>query len=35
MSIYNPQQCLDHKIHKLLTFLSFHFDLGELHMKSL
>jgi hypothetical protein len=36
MSIYNPQKYLDHKIHKMSTFLPFHFHLlRELYVKSL
>jgi hypothetical protein len=27
MSIYNHKKCLDHKIYKMLVFLSFHFHL--------
>jgi hypothetical protein len=35
MSTYNPPKYLDHKIHNIIVFLSFHFHLCELHMKSL
>ncbi|AQK56484.1 Inactive exonuclease DIS3L2, partial [Zea mays] len=36
MSTYNPPKYLDHKIHNMLVFLSFHFNLlRELHVKSL
>jgi hypothetical protein len=35
MSTYNPPKYLDHKIHNMIVFLSFHFHLlCELHVKS-
>jgi hypothetical protein len=34
MFIYNPPKYLDHKIHNMILFLSFHFHLFcELHVK--
>jgi hypothetical protein len=36
MFIYNPPKYLDHKIHNMIVFLSFHFHLlCELNVKSL
>jgi hypothetical protein len=33
---YNPKKCLDHKIHKIASFLLFHFHLlHKLHVESL